>query len=78
MLYEYLVRAVYHRWLRICFAVVLIYQTFIRWIEVEIPEQGKLNLQLMHVYAFSDFALAKRYLNSSPELGLFSPRILLE
>jgi len=70
MLYACFTRLAYYSFLTTRFAV-LIYVTFIGWIEQKIGQQGRVELQLMPTYAFSDFASAKSYLKPSPYLSKF-------
>jgi hypothetical protein len=70
MLYACFIRVAYYCLLTTRFAV-LIYVTFIGWIEEKMGQQGRVELQLMPTYAFSDFASAKSYLKPSPYLSKF-------
>lgn len=70
MLYACFIRVAYYCLLTTRFAV-LIYVTFIGWIEGKMRQQGRVELQLMPTYAFTNFASAKRYLNPSACLSKF-------
>ncbi|MBD2605831.1 hypothetical protein H6G81_15220 [Scytonema hofmannii FACHB-248] len=74
MVYACFVKVAYYCWLKIRFAV-LILRTFISSIEKENRGQGKVELKLMPIYAFNDFADAKTYLNLLPYLATFSVKI---
>jgi len=77
MLYAYFIRAAYHCWVTIRSAV-LNSRTLIRWIEVGIPEEGRVDLPLIPIRAFNDFASTKRHLNLLSDLAKFSAGILVE
>jgi hypothetical protein len=70
MLYACFIKVAYYCWLRTHFPV-LIYVTFLGWIEGKMRQQGRVELQLMPTYALSDFASAKSYLKCSPYLSKF-------
>jgi len=72
-----LIKVGYYCWVTTRFAL-LILRTFITSIEKENREQSRVKLGLMPIYAFNDFADAKRYLNPLPDLGKFSVKILLD
>jgi hypothetical protein len=68
MLYACFIRVAYYCLLTTRSAV-LIYVTFIGWIEGKMRQQGRVELQLMPTYTFSDFASVKIYLKSSRYLS---------
>jgi hypothetical protein len=75
MVYACFAKVGYYCWLKIHF-LVLILRTFIGSIEKENRAEGRVELKLMPIYEFNDFADEKTY-NPLPYLAKFSVKILL-